>query len=102
MLGTAVDGVDATAVIFHQPGIAFVELGIPQNGIERRAQFVTHVGHEPGLGAIGCPHHFIGPLQAAEQHQHGNPHRNQQDQCQTGFRQQLVFQIGFELAIVSI
>ena len=59
-----VGGVGAVALMPQRPDDSRLhQLGEPDDGVERRAQLVTHVGEEVALGAAGCFRLFLGGLQ---------------------------------------
>ena len=47
---------DATLMVLRRPrsSLHFQNLGEPEDGRERRPQFMAHAGEERGFGAAGC------------------------------------------------
>ena len=52
MISAALDDFNAAALGFGQLSVAFEDLRIPQNPIERGAEFMAHIGEKRRFGAI--------------------------------------------------
>ena len=63
MLGAAPDDMDAALLLGGNRGVAFEDLGIAEDRIERRAQFVAEAHQIAALGEVGGLGHLLGLLQ---------------------------------------
>ncbi len=59
------DGPHRAALALVQARVAREQLRIAQNGVERRAQLVAHIGEEHGLRLVGALRRGLGELQRA-------------------------------------
>ncbi len=60
MLPAAFDNIKSDLLGFGQALISFENLGIPQNAVERGAEFMTHIGEEFAFGTVGNVRSFFG------------------------------------------
>ena len=63
MLAALLDGGHGPALALGEFGVVPEDLGVSQDGVHRRADFVAHVGQEDALGAVGSLGLFLGPAQ---------------------------------------
>ncbi|MNK90343.1 hypothetical protein D3C87_1103920 [compost metagenome] len=62
MVGGTADDLDGRLPRRGNGLIAFEDLGVAQNSVERRAQFVAEADHVAALGAVGGLSRFLGVL----------------------------------------